>query len=142
MRHLLLFLASFLAPSEDAITEITLERTPCYGTCPVDKTVLRSDGTAEYTGTRHVTRKGSFKGKVGGVEFQKLAKLLAKKKFFDLKDRYDAPITDNPTIITTVVRGGKAKKVSNYANAAPKELEGIEKKIIEVMEKIEWKKAG
>jgi hypothetical protein len=49
-------------------------------------------------------------------------------------------ITDQPTQITAVKRGGKAKEVSNYGNAAPKELQEIEKAIIEVMERIAWEK--
>ena len=142
MRTLLLLVSALgLAPPEDAITEISLERTACYGACPVDKVILRSDGKAEYTGSEHVKRKGNYKGKIGNDDFQKLAKLVAEKKFFDLKDNYTRPITDHPTLITTAKRGKTTKKVSNYANAAPKELEEIEKKIIELIDKIEWKKA-
>jgi hypothetical protein len=40
------------------ITEISLERTPCYGSCPVDQVILRSGGTARYMGTRFVPRTG------------------------------------------------------------------------------------
>jgi hypothetical protein len=138
---LLLIPALFLAPGEDAITEISLERTPCYGTCPIDKAVFRSNGTAEYSGTEHVERRGNYKGKIGKDEFEKLARLVAEKKFFDLKDAYSKPITDHPTLITTVKRGKAEKKVSNYADAAPKGLGEIEKKVIEVMEKTDWKKS-
>src|SRR5437868_598498 len=66
-----LFLATALAlfvfalpvasePAKEPITEISFERTPCFGTCPVDKLVLRADGTATYTGTRYVERMGEY----------------------------------------------------------------------------------
>ena len=43
-------------PGPGPLTEISLERTPCFGSCPVDKVVLRPDGTATYIGRRFVER--------------------------------------------------------------------------------------
>jgi hypothetical protein len=136
----LLMLAS-LAAADDPITEITLERTPCYGSCPIDTMVFRADGTAEYTGTRFVKRTGRYTGKIARGDFDALARLVAEKKFFELKDRYSAPITDQPTLITTMKRGDKSKRVSNYGEAGPKELRELEKAIVAAMEKIAWEKA-
>lgn len=38
-------------------------------------------------------------------------------------------ITDNPSVITSVVRDGVRKTVSNYARSAPLRLEGFEEAI-------------
>jgi hypothetical protein len=62
------------------------------------------------------------------------------KKFFELTDRYDAPITDQPTLITGVKRGGKTKIVSDYGKAGPMGLLELEKAIVAAMEKITWEK--
>ncbi|WP_435018613.1 DUF6438 domain-containing protein [Tundrisphaera sp. TA3] len=136
----LLLLALALTAADEPIAEITLERTPCFGTCPVDVIVLRSDGTAEYLGEEYVERHGKYRGKVSKEDFDRLARLLAEVKFFDLKEAYTAPISDLPTYITSVKRGKATKKVSNYADAAPKGLGEVEKEIVKVMEKIAWTK--
>jgi hypothetical protein len=89
MRSLLLLLpALFLGSPEATITEISLQRSPCFGTCPIDKVVLRSDGTARYTGTRFVERLGDYSGKIGVDEFKRLAKLIDDTSFVTFKDRY------------------------------------------------------
>ena len=44
------------------VTEISVQRTPCMGDCPVDQLVLRSDGTATYTGVANVERMGNYTG--------------------------------------------------------------------------------
>jgi hypothetical protein len=44
------------------ITEIILERTRCYGTCPIDTLALHSDGTAFYTGNVNTELSGQFAG--------------------------------------------------------------------------------
>lgn len=134
----LLATALLTAPPDDAITEISLQRTPCFGSCPVDEVVLRSDGSAEYTGTRFVKRLGKHKGKVKAKDFHELAELISEKKFFEMKDSYRLPITDQATLITGVTRGGKTKKVSDYGRAAPKGVQEVEKRVITLMEKIDW----
>src|SRR4051794_21358964 len=94
--------------AQPEITEIRLERTPCFGSCPVDEVVLRPDGTATYVGTRFVERPGRHEGTFDRAEYEKLAKLLESQGFFGLKDRYSVPETDNPSLITSATRGGKA----------------------------------
>ena len=124
-----------------AITEISLERTPCFGSCPVDKVVLRRDGTATYIGRRFVERMGTHEGKFAKGDFERLAKLMQSMDFFGMEDRYDRPITDHPSVITTAVRGGETKRVVNYADAGPVELWGIEKAIRGVVAEVEWRKS-
>src|SRR5215470_6365535 len=54
------------------ITEIILERTPCYGRCPIDTLVLHADGTAAYTGKQFTQRTGQFTGTFLKGDFEKL----------------------------------------------------------------------
>jgi hypothetical protein len=124
------------------VTEVRLKRTPCFGRCPVDEVVLRADGTATYEGRKYVDRIGRFEGKVAKADFEKLAKLMEEKKFFDLKDDYDRPITDQSSIVTTAKRGDISKEVRDYAKSGPEELRAIEKQILKVMEGIAWDKAA
>jgi Domain of unknown function (DUF6438) len=123
-----------------AVSEISLEQTPCFGSCPVDKVVLRPDGTATYIGRRFVERIGTYEGKFAEGDFERLAGLMQSMKFFGMDDRYDRPITDHPSVITSAVLEGEVKRVVNYADAGPITLWGIEKAIRGVVAEIEWRK--
>jgi hypothetical protein len=109
---------------KDQITEVTLERTACFGTCPIYKVTLRSDGTITYEGREFVQMKGTHKGMVYG--FDRLARLILAQGYFNLKDDYSIPATDLPSAITSVVRAGKRKTIADYGGAGPIELWGIE----------------
>jgi hypothetical protein len=124
----------------EQITEITLERTACFGTCPMYKLTLMRDGTATYTGRRFVERVGTYKGKFYG--FERLAQLVEARGYFNLRDDYSAPITDMPSTVTSVVRAGQRKTVNNYADTGPVELWGIEKAIDGMVANIKWEKVS
>ena len=96
----LVIMLAFATASAEEITEIRLERTPCFGTCPVDEVVLRPDGTATYIGHQYVKRVGQYRGTFPREDFDRLAELLETKGFFNLKDRYSMRITDHPSLIT------------------------------------------
>jgi hypothetical protein len=120
------------------ISEISLERTGCFGNCPIYKVTLRRDGTATYLGKRFSRRDGVFHGKLG-YGFERLAEFLYQQGFFNLDENYSAPFTDLDTAIVTVVSDGKTKAVTDYGSAAPVELWGLEKLIDSISEEITWK---
>lgn len=97
-----------------AVTSIKIERTPCFGTCPVYKATLVPNGDVTYFGERYVPKLGSWKGRASDVAFRRLSRLSEKLGFFRLKNSYSAPITDLPTTIVTITRGANVKRVSCY----------------------------
>jgi hypothetical protein len=133
-------LACFAPDDAKGVTEISLERTRCLGTCPVDKVILRSDGTATYIGTQFVGRLGTYEGKFRRPDFFALCKLLESRGFYAMKARYDSRATDLPSVVTRVVRDGEEKSVVNYGEAGPVELWGIEMAVRGVVAEVEWKK--
>lgn len=42
--------------SQTGISEIAIEGTGCFGSCPIYTLILRSDGTATYMGRRNIRR--------------------------------------------------------------------------------------
>ncbi len=122
------------------ITEITLERTPCFGTCPVYKVMLRRDGTACYEGVAYVAREGRYRGTIEAPLFDRLARMTVEKGYFDLRPRYAVPVTDHPSVITSVLRAGTRKTVDHYANAGPAALKAIERAIDAATRQIRWEK--
>jgi len=113
-----------LSQGKDQITEVTLERTACFGYCPTYKVTLRRDGSISYNGIKFVEPEGAYEGTAYG--FDRLAELILSRGYFNLKDRYTIKATDLPSAITSVVRGGKRKTITNYGDTGPVELWGIE----------------
>ena len=64
------------ARADSGITKISLERTACYGTCPVYKLTVYRSGRVEFQGTDHVRQKGSRRGKISSGDFDKLVKKI------------------------------------------------------------------
>jgi Domain of unknown function (DUF6438) len=122
------------------ITEIGIERTGCFGTCPAYTFIIKSDGTFRYTGTKFVEREGDFTGTIPVWYFHSLAQFIRDSDYMNLEDGYRRPVTDNPTTYTMVVMNGKRKTVSNYANAGPTKLWAIEQLIDDLMTKAKWNK--
>jgi len=120
------------------VTEIGLERSPCYGTCPVYTVVIKADGTFRYKGERFVPRTGEHTGKVSVYGFNHLAQFIRDSGYADLQDDYSRTITDCPTAYTTAVIDGKRKVVRNYADAGPEKLWAVEQLIDKLLLEAKW----
>jgi hypothetical protein len=131
--------AATAAPKPGRITEITLQRTPCFGRCPVDRVTLRADGTATYQGERFVDRLGTYKGRFTG--FEKLAAAANSAEFRGLKDHYASAATDLPSHNITVVTGGKSRTISDYGHVAPEAFQQLDRQIIATLGRIRWTKS-
>lgn len=122
------------------ITEITVEHTGCFGTCPVYKVILRQDGTATFIGTNYVTKIGTYTAYFGG--FAHLARAIRARNFDQFKSLYTRPVTDNPSVETGVVAGRRRKIVVNYADTGPQALWEIQAMIDGTAAELSWKKVS
>ena len=140
-----MFIATALVQAESPITKIVLERTPCFGTCPVYTLTLHSSGVVEFVGTNHVKAKGPQTGKISAPSFARLVKKIEEIGFFSLRDRYDgknpdgsgSTVTDLPSRKTTVTRGDETKTVVNYFQG-PAGLTELELLIDELAKSEKW----
>jgi hypothetical protein len=123
-------------------TLITIERTACFGSCPIYSAEIYSDGTVIYKGKDFVKIEGEKRYKIPQVRIKMLIEEFQKANYFSLKDKYETDengmiITDQPTTITSIVLNGKQKKVVNYYGA-PKELEKLENKIDDLADLLDY----
>ena len=93
---------------------ITLERTPCFGFCPVYTLAVYADGRVVYNGSDHVDVTGEQTGSITAEQVQQLVSAFQAADYFNLKDKYEAPVTDLPTQITSFTQDGQTKTISNY----------------------------
>jgi len=103
------------------------------------RVTLNVDGTAEYQGTKHVSRIGTFVGRVQFYDFAQLALLAERAGFMNLRERYAADWTDDATTSLTIRgRTGKDKTIEDYGSFGPPELWALQRAIDGVVESIRW----
>ena len=104
---------------------IALERTACYGTCPIYKIEVFSDGSAIYYGERFVDNLGKYTFNVSQETINYILKKAVEIRFFEMEDKYTADITDLPKTIVFIKKDRKKKKIIDYYGA-PKTLKEFE----------------
>lgn len=122
------------------VTEIAIERTPCYGFCSTYTLRLFSDGRVEYRGQASVKFVGVRRGRLAPYFFTQLARAAVGIGFFELQERYACRVTDNPTIYVEVARRGQRKIIQHYAPdwTGPQSLRLFEESVDAVQKYIDW----
>jgi Domain of unknown function (DUF6438) len=126
-------------PSADAsAVRITLERGPCFGTCPVYSVTLDGSGAVLFEGRRFVADTGISTGRVPPARIDSLVAELTAGGYFEFADRYRAGepgceryATDLPSVNTEVRIGGRSKRIEHDHGCmgAPQALTALEGRI-------------
>lgn len=131
--------------------EISLERTACYGSCPVYKVTIQGDGTVTYEGTEWVRVTGKQTAHVDPEAVQNLITHFLNDNFFALRDSYTSNcdeaqggeeqtcwmVTDLPTQFLALQLGSRTKRVIDYFGA-PDELRGLEREVDDLAGTRRW----
>src|SRR3954470_24713117 len=115
-------------------TVITLERTSCFGECPVYSVRLDAAGNVTFDGKANVRVVGAATGRIPPSRVIALLATAERIKFFELREHYvtirnrdgsETTVTDLPTTFVSITRGGRTRRVEDYVGAPPalKELE-------------------
>ena len=136
MRYILIFLVflnnscTLSSSSTNNIQKkliISLDKTACFGTCPVYKIKIYNDQSAIFEGLKFVEKEGLYNLKISKKEINTILKKAKKINFEKMKDEYTEPITDLPTTYIMI----NEKKIKDYYGA-PKDLKKLEKIIEEI----------
>ena|SRR3974390_2673288 len=126
----LLNAASLFAGQIPSDTVVTLERTACYGVCPIYKVALLADGTVIFEGQRNVKISGTVKSRITQAQMEELAEEFEKIGYFELDNEYTFGnkaclkfLTAAPSAITSITMNRKSKIVKHhYVVGAQKSL--------------------
>ncbi len=111
------------------VTEIGIERTPCFGTCPVYVCIITSSGTVRYHGEATAERIGDWETKIDPYKFHQLANYIAESGYWEMEDTFATSVTDGDTVYTTFLLKGRRKVFRNYASSAPPKLWALQQLI-------------
>lgn len=106
--------------ADNTISEITVERQGCFGSCPFYTLTLRKEERSEYVGNRTVGNKifggsGQYSAEpVSAEAFERLSQAAANLGFFNLPDEYGPVTIDSENVIVTVKTAIRSKRVAIY----------------------------
>jgi hypothetical protein len=134
-------LSNAAPPAKPEAILASLERTACYGYCPIYKVSIHADGRVDYHGEHFVKRKGDATGQLTATQLASLRDAFAHADYFKLADKYeDESMTDAPSAVTSFTDGGRTKTISHYHGDmhAPATLGELEGKIDNVIGIEKW----
>jgi hypothetical protein len=129
---------------------IKLERTSCFGACPVYEVSIDARGNVTFDGRKFVRVAGRQTARIPVARVAALLETADRIRFFELRDQYrtvrhpdgsETIVTDLPTTFVTITRGGKSKRVEDYYGA-PDALRDLEQEIDEAAGTARWRVAG
>jgi hypothetical protein len=145
MSLLAALLAGVLLQTAEPIT-ITLERTACFGTCPVYVVEITGDGQVRFTGKDFVRVTGPSSASIPRELVASLVAEFDRIDYWHLRDNYEyivqadgsvTAVTDLPTTITSIRIGARYKRVTDYIGAPPA-LKSLERRIDEIAGTQQW----
>lgn len=134
-----------------ADSRITMQRLPCFGTCPVYTVDVAADGTVTFTGDRFVEVTGTSTGMIEPAAVAALVQSLVADGFFEMEDRYtdDAKVcglyhTDAPRVKLTLRTEGRLKMVEHDygCSDAPDRLREMQERVDSVAGVSRWVEAS
>jgi hypothetical protein len=125
---------------------IKLERTSCFGECPVYTVSIDARGNVRYEGAQFVRVEGRQTDRIPVSRVAALLETAERIGFFELRDQYryirnpdgtETIVTDLPTAFVTVTRAGRTKRIEDYVGA-PRGLKELEQQIDETARTKRW----
>ncbi len=117
---------------------VSLERTPCFGACPVYVVSVLSDGTTRFEGKRHVKITEPVEVKLEASVLEKLKAAFEKSEFAKWPDYTRTSVSDMPTVVLTY----EGHTVRHYRGdeKAPPELTALEDEVDAIIGTDRWVK--
>jgi hypothetical protein len=119
---------------------LSLERTPCYGTCENFKVIIYSNGYCTYEGKNFVEKIGKYESVIDKKKIELIKNKATEINYFSLENSYNhTGITDIPATITEIFINDKSKRIENRYRG-PQELKDFELYIEGIINDLPWKK--
>lgn len=111
---------------------LSMERTPCFGDCPVYEMQLYSNGLLLYNGKRYTEKSGCHYLKVSKEKISELTAYILNAGFFELQNKYPVsgrPPSDLPGCTIYFKNESREKTIEEHGWETPSSLTDIEKKV-------------
>jgi len=116
---------------------ISLQRTGCFGTCPIYTFSLLSNGEGRFEGKRFTEKLGHWEKQFDLSEVESIMEMFRVSELDSFQDDYPTQITDLPANILRVQFKEKSKEIY-IGGEHPAELESLVDVLIELAESPDW----
>jgi Domain of unknown function (DUF6438) len=121
----------------------TLQRTACYGTCPIYVVTVYRDGVVEFDGEEYTKTKGKATGQITLAQVDAIEAVFVDHHYTSLLDSYEKmAVTDMPSANTSYRSlDGHVKHVAHYLGTSsdvPNSLSTIEQALDELLGTDQW----
>jgi hypothetical protein len=126
---------------------VTLERTPCFGNCPVYRISVSEAGVVRYEGRANVRQMGTATAQISRARLDSLLLEMERAGYFTFARRYalSEPTcrrysTDSPSAISSATFRGRTQRIEHDygCGGVPGALTLLEKRIDEVLGSDRW----
>lgn len=117
---------------------LRIERSPCFGQCPVYRVDIYHSGLALMEGKRFFDYEGHYKAQFAEGDLEYLLSIAQKHGYFELDHVYDAPVTDLPSTLTIVHTDRQTNWVYNRFNS-PDAIRAFELDVETIIKERQWK---
>lgn len=119
---------------------ITLQKTACFGTCPVYTLDIYSNQEVNLMAEQFVgVGQGVFQLRLTQSEYDQIIEQFKRSEFFGFENRYRAQVSDLPTIFLTFSDGSRSKTIELYG-AGPAALHQLVDSLQNMVDRGDWKK--
>jgi Domain of unknown function (DUF6438)/Ankyrin repeats (3 copies)/Ankyrin repeats (many copies) len=118
---------------------VEIERTACYGPCPVYVVRMQADGAVHWHGKDNVFAKGDRTASISPSDATAIVEEFRTASFWALRDSYSRDVTDSATLITIVHIADREKRVSDYASAGPQWLRDLDWQVETLVDTHRWR---
>lgn len=119
----------------------SIQRTACYGQCPMYKATFMDNGEVKYVGKRFVDKLGTYSGLISEEQILEMKRMIKEYDYFSLDSLYPTPISDFPSCITEARLNGISKKIVDRRNP-PENLKSFERYLDGVLKTVELTKVS
>ncbi len=114
---------NYPADTSQFFNEIVVTGSGCYGTCPVNNTIIRQQGPCIYSGERYSNKNGYYSFTISPDQFNRISQGILLANIRTLNNKYESTSSDAETISITVLKDGKiVKTIEDYGSMGPPEL--------------------
>jgi hypothetical protein len=120
---------------------VRLERTACFGSCPIYAVTVHGDGRVVFVGKRFVRATGVRRATISRASVAKLYAAVRKARVFELDGRYDSSnVSDLPAARLAVRLRLQTKRIYHYLGdaSAPARLKALECLIDRTAKTVRW----
>lgn len=146
-----IFVLMFMVAATDGVLAqerpvVTLQRTACFGTCPVYSLEIFENGFIKFVGKQFVQAPGEHRTVISQDEVDNLISTFLKADYFAMRDSYETcvdakgvvwQVSDLPTEYSSLRVGERKKSIRDYA-CAPRELMELELEVDRVANTHRW----